>query len=106
MITQEDCHANGTVWVAVSLEGTIPACGEPLASFTCDKATVLATFYTDGSQVTQKTALTKEIETYEADGFKLNDCGKVSDTKYRLHWYQVDNSGSDLYETTEITVSN
>lgn len=104
LVTQEDCHALGTVWVAIPLDNAVPKCGEVIASFTCDKTTVLATFYTNSSQSILKSDLTKEIEIYEADGFKLNDCGKESDSKYRLHWYKTDKSGGTFYETTDIDV--
>jgi hypothetical protein len=96
------CHAEGKVWVAITLSSTTPVCGEALASFTCDKATVLNTFYTDIGEESLKEKLTKEIAAYERDGLKLNDCGKVSDSEYRLHWYRKSDDGDDFYEMTDI----
>jgi hypothetical protein len=88
--------------VLFSLTSATPSCGEELAPLTCDKTTILSTFYNDVGEENSKVKLAKAITTYEGAGFTLNDCGKVSDNEYRLHWYRKDDGGSEFYETTDI----
>jgi hypothetical protein len=104
-ITQESCHASNKVWIPISLEKGTAECGEDVASFSCDKTTVLATFYTAPADINLKNDLTDEINSYEGLSFKMNDCGKVSDTHYRIHWYQPGDGVNALYEVTEIQLS-
>jgi hypothetical protein len=70
--------------------------------FSCDHATILATF----STIPSITALSDEIGFYEKLRFKMNDCGKVSDSHYRIHWYREDDGVDVRYEVTDINVSS
>jgi hypothetical protein len=104
VITQSDCHTAGKIWIPISDETGTAACGEEMAPFTCDKATLLATFYTSPTETTLKNTLIDEIDYYQSLGYPMSDCGKVSSTHYRIHWYLKAEDGNENYEITDIKI--
>ena len=78
-----------------------PACGEAQTSWQCCKAQVLARFAEPANVLT---GLTNDFTKYEGLGYKLVDCGKVSDTEYHLYW-NLESADTPLSDETTINTS-
>ena len=100
LVAQEDCHKLNKVWIPISPGNGPPACGEAIVSWQCCKAQVMARMATQLPAIVE--GLTERFADMEGSNYKLSDCGKVSDTQYKLHWYMANDEANGLYKVTTI----